>query len=131
MQIRTPVGPILSRVFQSPNQQMIRHFVVAFVLTACSIGFAHSDDRGMMRQRGEALAKKMCANCHAIDHTDESPHPGAPPFRSLDRRVDLDSFIERLNEGLTSGHPDMPTFRFSRQDARAFIAYLRSIQRGP
>jgi hypothetical protein len=27
-----------------------------------------------------------------------------------------------------SDHPDMPTFRFTREDARAFVLYLRSIQ---
>ena len=53
----------------------------------------------------------------------------APTFRNLDRRVDLDTFFQRLREGVTVGHPDMPTFRFGRDDARAFIAYLRSIQR--
>ena len=26
------------------------------------------------------------------------------------------------------GHPDMPAFRFSREEARAFVLYLRSIQ---
>ena len=51
-----------------------------------------------------------------------------PAFRALDRRVDLDSFMERLREGLMVGHPDMPTFRFTREDARAFLLYLRSIQ---
>ena len=29
---------------------------------------------------------------------------------------------------LMVGHPDMPTFRFTREDARAFLLYLRSIQ---
>ena len=48
--------------------------------------------------------------------------------RALDRRVDLDSFMERLREGLMVGHPDMPAFRFTREDARAFLLYLRSIQ---
>ena len=46
-----------------------------------------------------------------------------PPIRS-------GFFMERLREGLTVGHPDMPTFRFTREDARAFLLYLRSIQ-GP
>jgi len=44
--------------------------------------------------------------------------------------VDLDSFTARLREGLISGHPDMPMFRFTREDARALTAYLRAIQ-GP
>jgi hypothetical protein len=50
---------------------------------------------------------------------------GAPAFRSLDRRVELDTFTDRLREGLMSDHPDMPTFRFSREDARALVAYLQ------
>jgi hypothetical protein len=33
--------------------------------------------------------------------------------------------LDELREGLASGHPDMPTFRFSREDARALTAYLR------
>ena len=48
--------------------------------------------------------------------------------QSRSRRVDLDEFTNQLREGLVSGHPDMPTFRFSREDARALTAYLRSIQ---
>jgi len=51
-----------------------------------------------------------------------------PPFAHSIARVDLDSFMERLREGLMVGHPDMPTFRFTREDARAFLLYLRSIQ---
>jgi len=70
----------------------------------------------------------MCSQCHEIGRRGESPHAGAPPFRALDRRLDLDSFMERLREGLMSGHPDMPTFRFTREDARTFVLYLRSIQ---
>jgi hypothetical protein len=38
------------------------------------------------------------------------------------------SFKDRLREGLMVGHPDMPTFRFSREDAHAFVLYLRSVQ---
>jgi mono/diheme cytochrome c family protein len=70
----------------------------------------------------------MCAQCHAIGISGSSPHVGAPPFHQLDRRLDLDGFVDRLREGLVVGHPDMPAFHFSREDARAFVLYLRSIQ---
>jgi len=70
----------------------------------------------------------MCARCHAIGRSGGSPHVGAPAFRALDRRIDLDTFSTRLRTGLFSGHPDMPAFRFSREDARALTAYLRAIQ---
>jgi hypothetical protein len=33
--------------------------------------------------------------------------------------------MEQLCEGLMVGHPDMPMFRFTREDARAFLLYLK------
>lgn len=78
--------------------------------------------------RGRALVSEMCGGCHAIGRTGPSPNAAAPAFRQLDTRVDLDAFTEQLREGLQSTHPDMPSFRFSRADARAVVAYLRSIQ---
>jgi hypothetical protein len=75
-----------------------------------------------------ASSQTECAR-HAMQLAGgKSPHVGAPAFRALDRRVELDTFTDRLREGLTSDHPDMPTFRFSREDARALVLYLRSIQ---
>ena len=97
------------------------------VMGSACCGVAQEID--LRAQRGEELARSMCAECHAIGTTDRSPHRSAPAFRTFERRLDLDSFMDRLRQGLMSGHPDMPTFRFTRDDARALIAYLRSIQR--
>ena len=77
--------------------------------------------------RGHALLSEMCASCHAIEKSGASPHPAAPPFRVISRRFDIDDLYEKLREGLSSGHRDMPTFRFTREDARAVRAYLREI----
>jgi mono/diheme cytochrome c family protein len=82
-----------------------------------------------LQRDGLALADRMCAQCHAIGPIGANAHIVAPAFRDLDRRIDLDRFIGQLREGLVSGHPDMPTFRFSREDASALTAYLRTIQR--
>jgi cytochrome c len=78
--------------------------------------------------RGHALLAEMCASCHAIEKSGASPHPAAPPFRRLSRRLDIDELYDRLREGLLAGHRDMPAFRFSREDARAIRAYVRSIE---
>jgi mono/diheme cytochrome c family protein len=51
----------------------------------------------------------------------------APAFRNLDRRLDLDTVVDRLREGLIGGHLDMPAFRFGREDAQALVRYLKSI----
>lgn len=107
---------------------MIVRLASLLLLPATSSSFAEDSRPSPLEERGRALAETMCSQCHAIGKSGQSPHIGAPAFRALDRRVDLDSFIDRLREGLTVGHPDMPTFRFTREDARAFLLYLRSIQ---
>jgi cytochrome c len=101
---------------------------IALLLLATSAGFAEKAGPSPLEQRGRVLAGQMCSQCHAVGRSGESAHAVAPPFRRLDRRVDLDTFMERLREGLMVGHPDMPTFRFTREDARAFVLYVRSIQ---
>jgi len=107
---------------------MTMRVAVALLLLASSLCCGRAAEPAALRQRGEMLVKENCAGCHAVGRADQSPHAGAPPFRMLDRRLDLDTFAERLRNGLTSGHPDMPTLRFTRQDARAVVAYLRFIQ---
>jgi cytochrome c len=107
---------------------MIVRLAILLLLLATSSSFAEDMSPSPLEQRGRALAERMCSQCHAIGKSGESPHAGAPAFRALDRRVDLDPFMEQLREGLTVGHPDMPTFRFTREDARAFLLYVRSIQ---
>lgn len=79
-------------------------------------------------EHGRAILKEFCAACHAIDKTGDSPKPLAPPFRNLGSSFDLDNFSRQLERGILSGHPDMPEFKFSEDDARAASAYLRTIQ---
>ena len=79
-------------------------------------------------RRGRALVTGMCANCHAVGKHDTSPHISAPPFRHLERHMDLGELVARLRRGPIAGHEDMPVFRFARDEAQAIVAYLRSIQ---
>jgi cytochrome c len=79
-------------------------------------------------KRGEDLLVRNCASCHAVGRSGESPHKLAPPFRTLGQRYPIESLEEALGEGIMSGHPDMPEFRFDADDVGAIIAYLKSIQ---
>jgi cytochrome c len=107
----------------------MRRLLTAMLLLSCCAGGSPAQEPDKLIEQGKLLAMTFCAQCHAVGMTDASPHEQAPAFRALDRRVDLDTFFQRLREGISVGHPDMPTFRFGRDDARAFITYLRSIQR--
>lgn len=111
----------------------MRTVAIAFTLfTALSAAHAQplSEKLTGLALQGRALADRLCAQCHAVGRSSLSPHAGAPPFRRLGDRVDLDTFQNQLRDHFSSGHPDMPTFHFTRNDARALTAYLRSIQ-GP
>lgn len=89
------------------------------------LNLAAADERS---ERGRILLEKHCAHCHAIGRTGGSPLPSAPPFRRIGERVDMDELMTRMREGLSSGHRDMPMFRFSREDGRAIRNYLSTIQ---
>jgi len=81
-----------------------------------------------LQQRGEEIARGLCSQCHAVARMGNSPHPAAPRFRSLDDSTDLSKLSRRIQEGLLTGHEDMPMFRFDRDDADAVVAYIRSIR---
>ena len=106
----------------------MKKLAALLLLLGTSAGFAAENEPSALERHGLALAQRLCSECHAVGRDGQSPNAGAPAFRTLDRRVDLDSFSDRLREGLMVGHPDMPTFRFTREDARGFVLYLRSIQ---
>jgi cytochrome c len=111
-----------------PGIAMIIRLASAVLLIGTAAAFAEESTSSPLEQKGRAIAERMCARCHAIGRQGKSPHAAAPLFRELGHRVDLDTFVDRLREGLMSDHPDMPTFHFSGEDARAFRLYLRSIQ---
>lgn len=81
------------------------------------------------QQHGQTLLQKMCAQCHAVGAKGESPNKSSPPFRTLgeDKLYDP-GFLQRLQDGYSSIHRFMPTFRFTREDAEAVVNYLKAIQ---
>src|SRR5215470_6707469 len=95
-------------------------FALLFLITA-----ARAQDPAA---HGQTLVAEFCGGCHAVGVKGKSKHPDAPPFRTLGRTVDLDEFPRVLERGISGGHPDMPEFKFSHDDALAVRAYLRLIQ---
>lgn len=78
--------------------------------------------------RGQTLTARYCGGCHAVGTSGKSPEPAAPPFRELYKRYDPEQLGEALGEGLLSGHPLMPEFRFPPKDVQSIVLYLKSIQ---
>ncbi len=80
-------------------------------------------------QRGQVLLRTHCARCHSIDKVTESPLKIAPPFRTLHTRYPIEDLEEPLAEGIITGHPTMPEFRFDPGQVGDIIAYLKSLER--
>jgi mono/diheme cytochrome c family protein len=77
---------------------------------------------------GETLLTRDCGHCHAVGRTGASPDKDTPAFRTLGKRYPIESLEEALGEGIMSGHPDMPEFKYNADDVGGIIAYLKSIQ---
>ena len=104
---------------------MYRIIPMAALLLAAAVSVAAAADDP---KHGEELLQQNCAACHAIGRSGDSPHKLAPAFRTLGQRYPVESLEEALGEGILSGHPDMPEFKFDADDVGDIIAYLQSIQ---
>jgi mono/diheme cytochrome c family protein len=103
---------------------MMRTASLAILFLAIFVPAATAQDV----KRGETLLTRDCGPCHAVGRTGDSPRKDAPAFRTLGKLYPIDSLEEALGEGIMSGHPDMPEFKFDADDVGAIIAYLKSIQ---
>lgn len=81
------------------------------------------------QRRARAMLENLCGRCHAVGKTGQSPNPLAPAFRRFGEKLYDTDMVQRLEDGLTTVHKEMPTFRFNRQEAAAAVNYLRSIQK--
>jgi cytochrome c len=96
------------------------------VLTAC-LAFALPAKAANVEQ-GRRLARIYCARCHAIDKVSSSPLTIAPPFRTLHERYPIETLQEALAEGIVTGHPSMPEFRFEPDQINDFLVFLKSLE---
>ncbi len=79
-------------------------------------------------QRGLTLLNNSCSRCHSIDKVSESPLKIAPPFRTLHLHYPIENLQEPLAEGVVTGHPTMPEFRFDPGEVGDIIAYLKTLE---
>lgn len=66
-------------------------FLLASVAAgAATISSVLAQEGASPLKRGETLLATNCARCHATGATGLSPHPAAPPFRTLSRKYPID-----------------------------------------
>src|SRR5262249_17621060 len=100
--------------------------VVAFLAVATAFA-GPAFGQSSLRERGQAIAQRHCARCHAIDDTSDSPMGLAPPFRDLSKRYAIGNLAEALAEGIVTGHPAMPRFTFEPREIDALLTFIGSL----
>jgi mono/diheme cytochrome c family protein len=79
--------------------------------------------------RGERIAQRYCAPCHAVGTAGESPTGPAPAFRDLHTRYPVADLINAIGQGARTAHPEMPQFRLKIGQVHDLTAYVLSVQR--
>ena len=100
---------------------------LAILLMVSAVPAVAQTNLSTQLKRGKTLATQNCAQCHAVGRKGRSPHKKAPPLRTLAMRYPVEHLAEALAEGIRTGHPDMPEFKFAPKDVGALIAYLKHV----
>jgi mono/diheme cytochrome c family protein len=122
---------LLTRLLSGRNalSRRVSSLSASALLTACLLSFsALQTTASELTEQGRDIAQRLCAACHGLGRADRSPLSVAPAFRRIEPRVDLTKMVDRLQNGLVAGHPEMPIFVLKEQEARALVAYMRSLQ---
>ncbi len=105
-------------------------FTIIALMVAASLGCASGSATAQSSPsaRGEAIAQKLCARCHAIGNVGASPMGLAPPFRELSKRYPIETLAKALAEGIIVGHPAMPRFTFEPREIDALLTYMSGLK---
>lgn len=79
-------------------------------------------------EAGRRIVQFQCVSCHAVRADDKGHNPDAPALRTLAERYPVTGLEDAFAQGIMVGHPNMPDFRFDRDQIKAILAYLESIQ---
>lgn len=76
--------------------------------------------------RGHAVAQRVCARCHAIEASGDSPDARAPAFRTLTGQFVPLTLERKLAEIAETGHYDMPPVSVHADEVADLAAYINS-----
>ena len=102
-----------------------RVLTISLALAAGSLP-AMAQDFGDSR-KGQAFAKMVCAECHAVEKTGTaSPNPNAPPFGAVAATSGMTAMA--LRTWLQTSHPTMPNLVLNSDQRADVIAYILSLK---
>ncbi|MFC3230818.1 hypothetical protein ACFOGJ_26475 [Marinibaculum pumilum] len=105
----------------------IRRAALACAAAAVMSGPAVAQDAQGDPVAGAAIARDVCASCHAVAPGEmDAPMVEAPPFQAV---ADAPGMTEMaLYAWMTSSHPTMPNIMLDRGALRDVVAYVLSLR---
>lgn len=77
--------------------------------------------------RGHGVARNVCAACHSVEATGDSPMARAPAFASLKMRHTA-SLSGRVEELTRQGHYAMPALKLRPDEVDDLVGYIASLE---
>lgn len=104
--------------------------IAALALTACATEPTPAWQSGDP-EVGHRVAQDLCAQCHAVERTGDSPNTAAPPFRAILSTYRPDWLADDLHTSQAIAFRKMPVFHFGDGHEYDIVAYLMTIQDKP
>jgi mono/diheme cytochrome c family protein len=111
----------------------LRRFLLsALLLLAASLGASPGRAAGPLAmpapgtEKGLALARAWCANCHAVESGDTAPFADIPTFAAVARQPSTTA--PALHAFLSTPHGDMPDIKLKSDELDAIVAYILSLK---
>jgi len=104
--------------------------LTTLAVTACTSG-PDAQPRAGDARAGYQVASDLCAGCHSIERTGDSPNPAAIPLRRVLAGYPPGWLATDLHNGRAIRFQKMPVFHFGEGHEYDLIAYLLDIQETP
>jgi mono/diheme cytochrome c family protein len=76
---------------------------------------------------GHGLAQRLCAGCHQVERTGDSPNSASPPFKVLADRYNQVTLGRKLDD-IATGHYQMPPTHVTNDEIDSLVEYLDSFR---
>jgi mono/diheme cytochrome c family protein len=105
---------------------VMKHVVASMAVLACAAGAVQAQDIGDP-VKGAAIAREVCAECHAVERGQpRSPNGAAPAFEAVAKSPGMTSIA--LIAALRTPHRAMPNIILPEDEQKDVVAYLLSLK---
>jgi mono/diheme cytochrome c family protein len=107
----------------------MRQAIAAAIILVSALASLHTEAQEAGNpQAGLALAREVCASCHAVLAGEtQSPNARAPSFEAIARTPGMTGTV--LAVALRTSHETMPNLMFEADELQDVIAYTLSLNR--